>query len=66
MVIVKLSIIFLLCFLSFCLGNMRAQTKIITKEIEVIKYVDQKKAQIHSRPNANRDALLSLMRKGEL
>jgi hypothetical protein len=45
---------------------MRAQTKIVTKEIEVIKYVEHKKAQIYSRPNASRDTLLSLMRKDEL
>lgn len=64
--IIKLTIILSLCLLSYYLGNMRAQTKIVTKEIEVIKYVEHKKAQIYSRPNASRDTLLSLMRKDEL
>ena len=53
----------LMCYL---LGRSHAQTQSVTKQIEVIKYVEQKKSQIHSRPNASRDFLLKLMQNEQL
>ncbi|MBQ9732071.1 MAG: hypothetical protein IJV97_03175 [Alphaproteobacteria bacterium] len=56
--IVGLVLILLLCYL---LGRSHSQTQIIAKQTEVVKHVAQQKSQIHSRPNASRDALLKLM-----
>lgn len=47
-------------------GESRAKVQIVEKQIEVIKYVEKKKAVIQSRPNAGRDDLLKLMRNGKL
>jgi len=55
--------ILVLCLLSYILGLSHMKNKVVTKEVEVIKYVDKQKAQIHSRPNASRDTLLGLMHK---
>ena len=65
-----LAAIALLCFVFFELGESQgkkqAKIEIITKEIEVIKYVEKKRAEIHSQPNAGRDTLLERMRAGVL
>jgi len=59
-----------LCFAFYEVGQEvgRSKTKIqiIEKEVEVIRYVEKKKAEIHARPNAGRDDLLKLMRAGRL
>ena len=47
-------------------GRKEAKIQIIEKEVEVIRYVEKKKAEIHARPNAGRDDLLKLMRAGRL
>ncbi len=47
-------------------GKSQAKTQIIEKQVEVIKYVAQKRAKIQAQPNASRTELLKLMRKGEL
>lgn len=47
-------------------GKSQAKTQIIEKEVEVIKYVAQKRAKIQAKPNASRTELIELMRKGEL
>lgn len=47
-------------------GKSQAKTEIITKKVEVIKYVEKKKAAIYSKPNLERTALLGLMREGKL
>ena len=39
-------------------GESRAKVQVVEKQIEVIKYVEKKKALIQSRPNAGRDDLL--------
>jgi len=44
-------------------GKNKQKIEYITKEVEVIKYVEKQKATIYSKPNANRDQLLQLMRK---
>lgn len=47
-------------------GRSRVKTQIIEKQVEVIKYVAQKRAAIQARPNAERTELLELMRAGRL
>ena len=47
-------------------GESRAKVQVVEKQIEVIKYVEKKKALIQSRPNAGRNDLLKLMRAGKL
>lgn len=53
-------------FFSYQLGRSHAKTEIITKQVEVVKYVEQKKSAVYSRPHAGRDTLLELMRRGKL
>ncbi len=55
-----------LCFLSYRLGVSHQQIKIVTKQVEVIKYVETEKARIRSRPVAGRNELLQRMRAGKL
>lgn len=55
-----------MCALSYQLGKSNARVQIITKQVEVIKYVQKKRAVIQSRPNAGRDELLRLMRASQL
>jgi hypothetical protein len=64
-------LIFILLFFSllvgaYSLGRSHAELKIVEKEIEVVKYVDKKKAEIQARPNATRKELLELMRNNIL
>lgn len=47
-------------------GKSQVKTQIVEREVEVIKYVAQKRAKIQARPNATRTELIELMRKGEL
>ena len=49
----------------FFYGKNQIKTKIVEKQVEVIKYVAQKRAKIQAKPNANRDELLELMRSGK-
>lgn len=55
-----------LCGVCYVLGRSHARVNVITEQIEVIKYVEKKKAEIAARPNADRAALLALMRNGKL
>lgn len=48
------------------IGAADRQVEYVTKEIEVIKYVEKKKADIYSKPNLSRDSLLKLMHDGKL
>ena len=50
----------------FFYGKNQLKAKIVEKQVEVIKYVAQKRAKIQAMPNANRDELLELMRDGKL
>lgn len=64
-------LIFILLFFSllagaYSLGRSHAKIKYIEKEIEVVRYVDKKKAEIQARPNATRKELLELMRNNIL
>ena len=47
-------------------GESRAKVQVIEKQVEVIRYVEKKKAKIHAKPNAGRDDLLKLMHAGRL
>ncbi len=51
---------------AYLLGRSHSELKIVKEQVEVIKYVEKERAEIHSRPNASRAALLELMRAGKL
>jgi len=53
-------------FAGYMYGKSRAETKIVEKQVEVVKYVAQKRAKIQAQPNARRDELLELMLAGRL
>ena len=62
-----------LCVGFYLLGRSHAEVKIvkekgeeIIKEVEVIKYVEQKKANIWSKSNASDSELIGLFLQGEL
>lgn len=55
-----------LCIGFYELGRSHAPVKVITKEKEVIRYVDREPAKIPIRPNADRTRLLKLMYAGKL
>lgn len=55
-----------ICFACYKMGKNQVKVEVITKEIEVIKYVERKKASIQARPNAARSDLLKLMHEGQL
>ncbi len=63
---IKLILVLIFGVGCYLLGKAHTETKIITKQVEVIKYVEQKRAQIHMRPNADRTSLLKLMRNERL
>lgn len=48
------------------MGSANKQIEYVTKQIEVVKYVEKEKAKIHAQPNAGRDELLRRMRANEL
>lgn len=62
-----------LCVGFYLLGRSHAEVKIvkekgeeIIKEVEVIKYVEQKKAEIWSKPNASDAELIGLFMQNKL
>lgn len=59
-----------LCFVFYEMGQVNgrkdAKIQIIEKEVEVIRYVEKKRAEIQAKPNAGRNALLELMHAGRL
>ena len=57
-----IAILFMLCWLgAYMLGRSHSEVKIVKEQVEVVKYVEKKKTDIYSKPNANRDELLKLM-----
>ena len=62
----KAALIAALCLVCFLLGKSRAETKIVEKQIEVVKYVEKKKAEIYSRPAPSRDNIIRLFNDGKL
>lgn len=65
-IIIGIIFIISLCGLSYQLGKSNAKVQIITKEVEVIKYVKENRKTIQAQPNASRDELLKLMRESKL
>lgn len=66
----KYAILFVL-FLSslagaYFLGRSHSELKIVKEQVEVIKYVEKKKADIYSRRSATRPELLDLMYNNKL
>lgn len=66
MVMLALGAVILSAYGGYLYGKSRAKTQIVEREVEVIKYVAQKRAKIQAQPNASRTELIELMRKGEL
>ena len=56
----------LVCALFDRLGRSSCKIETLVREKEVIRYVERRKADIYSRPNASRAELLELMRRNEL
>ena len=50
----------------YAVGSRNIRIEYITKEKEVVKYVEKKKAQIYSTPSANRDNLIGLFNANKL
>ena len=53
-------------YLGYSAGSNKRQIEYVTKEVEVVRYVNKKKSDIYSKPNASRDALLKLMHDNKL
>jgi hypothetical protein len=53
-------------YLGYSSGANNTRIEYVTKEVEVVRYVDRKKSDIYSKPNASRDALLKLMHDNKL
>lgn len=51
---------------AYFLGRSHSELKIVKEQVEVIKYVEKKKADIYSKPNLDRQSLLKLMYDGKL
>lgn len=53
-------------YLGYSAGSNKRQIEYVTKEVEVVRYVNNKKSDIYSKPNASRSALLKLMYDNKL
>lgn len=53
-------------YLGYSAGSNERQIEYVTKEVEVVRYVNKKKSDIYSKPNASRSALLKLMYDNKL
>ena len=62
----RIIILALLLSFSYFLGQSHCQNKIVTKQIEVVRYVKNKEAEIQAEPHAAQSELLELMRHGQL
>lgn len=60
-------VLFISCLVgAYLLGRSHSELKIVKEQVEVVRYVEKKKAAIYSQPNASRSELLDLMRDGIL
>ena len=60
-------VLFVACLVgAYLLGRSHSELKIVKEQIEVVKYVEKKKAAIYSQPHASLDELLELMHGGIL
>lgn len=53
-------------YLGYNAGANNARVEYVTKEVEVIKYVEAERGKIYSAPNIGRDSALRLLHNGEL
>ena len=51
---------------AYFLGRSHSELKIVKEQVEVVKYVEKKKADIYSRRSATRPELLELMYNNKL
>jgi uncharacterized membrane protein YciS (DUF1049 family) len=65
-ILIFLFMIFAAFICGYFYGQAQLKIKMSDKKAEVIKHDAQKRAHIQAEPNASRDDLLKLMRKGEL
>lgn len=63
---VLVAILFGTYYLGYRSGANNTRVEYVTKEIEVVKYVEKKKADIYSRRSATRPELLELMYNNKL
>jgi hypothetical protein len=67
---VLLVMVICLCFAFYEVGKRvgasETKVQIVTQEKEVIRYVEKKKSNIQSKPNAPRDELVQLFKSGIL
>ncbi len=61
-----LGLILALCVTSYLLGTSQCQLNFFKQQSGVENHVRRQTAAIHAKPNARRDALLELMRRGKL
>ena len=60
-------VLFIACLAgAYLLGRSHSELKIVKEQVEVVKYVEKKKADIYSKPNLGRDSLLKLMHQNVL
>ena len=66
----RYAIIFILYISSlagaYFLGRSHSELKIVKEQVEVVKYVEKKKADIYSKPNLDRSAIIELMHNNKL
>lgn len=62
----RVIILALLLLFSYFLGQSHCQNKIITKEVEVIRYAKTQDNKIMAQPHAAKPELLELMRQQQL
>jgi len=65
-VLFSMAVALMTAYGGYLYGKSQARVTTVEKQVEVIKYVAQKRAKIQAQPNANRDKLLELMRSGNL
>ena len=53
-------------YTGYRVGSSDKQVEYVTKQVEGVKYVSQKKAEIYAKPNAGHAELLKLMYDGKL
>lgn len=60
-------VLFISCLAgAYFLGRSHSELKIVKEQVEVVKYVEKKKADIYSKPNASKKQLLDLMKSNVL
>ena len=63
---VLVAILFGTYYLGYRSGANNTRVEYVTKEVEVIKYVETERGKIYSAPNIGRDSALRVLHNGEL